>query len=517
MQVANRVILNTGALYGRMLITVFISLYATRLVLNLLGAADYGLFNLISGVIAMLSFLNMAMTISTQRYMSFHLGTKDAHKLKVVFNSSVLLHFILGLALVVLFEVAGSYLFDHVLNYPPSRTTAAKLIFQFMVVSAFFTIISVPYDATLIAQENMVMVAILGIVESVGKLLIALCLPYLPYDRLIVYGGLMALLTVLLLVFKQVYCAVKYEESRIRIRQYFDPPLLKEMFAYAGWNMFGAGSFVARNQGIALLLNVFFGTIVNAAYGIANQVNAQLSYFSVTMLRALNPQIIKSEGSGDRPRMLRLAMIASKFSFYLLSFFAIPMMIEMPFVLQCWLKQVPAFTVMMCRLIIVATLINQLSSGIQVAVQSVGKIKRYQVVVSTMVLFNLPIAWLLLKMGYPAATVLISAIGIEVVSGIYRMIAAKNITGLSPAVFTRQVIVKAMVPVLLSAGLACIPQFLLEEGFIRLGITTLVSVVGMIAWIRLLGLTTDETAKLEQLFNRFFTKIQARLVLLKAN
>ncbi|MEV4885874.1 hypothetical protein MRBLMN1_004431 [Chitinophaga ginsengisegetis] len=517
MQVANRVILNTGALYGRMLITVFISLYATRLVLNLLGAADYGLFNLISGVIAMLSFLNMAMTISTQRYMSFHLGTKDAHKLKVVFNSSVLLHFVLGLALVLLFEVIGSYLFDHVLNYPASRTMAAKLIFQFMVVSAFFTIISVPYDATLIAQENMVMVAILGIVESVGKLLIALSLQYTSYDRLIVYGGLMALLTVLLLVFKQVYCAVKYEESRIRIRQYFDKNLLKEMFAYAGWNMFGAGSFVARNQGIALLLNVFFGTIVNAAYGIANQVNAQLSYFSVTMLRALNPQIIKSEGSGDRPRMLRLAMIASKFSFFLLSFFAIPMMIEMPFVLQCWLKQVPDFTVMMCRLIIIATLINQLSSGIQVAVQSVGKIRKYQVVVSTMVLFNLPIAWLLLKAGYPAAAVLISAIAIEVVSGIYRMMAAKTITGLSPAVFTRQVIIKSIVPVLLAAGLACIPQLFMGEGFVRLGVTTIVSIISIVFLIRLIGLTTDETAKVEQLLNRIFTKLQARLVVLKAN
>ncbi|MBO9732382.1 MAG: hypothetical protein J7623_27315 [Chitinophaga sp.] len=517
MQVANRVILNTGALYGRMLITVFISLYATRLVLNLLGAADYGLFNLISGVIAMLSFLNIAMTISTQRYMSFHLGTKDSNKLKMVFNSSVLLHFILGLALVVLFEVAGSYLFDHVLNYPADRTMAAKLIFQFMVVSAFFTIISVPYDATLIAQENMVMVAILGVVESLGKLLIAVMLQYTAYDKLIVYGGLMALLTVLLLLFKQVYCAMKYEEARIRLRSYFDRHLLKEMFAYAGWNMFGAGSVVARNQGIALLLNVFFGTIVNAAYGIANQVNAQLSYFSVTMLRALNPQIIKSEGSGDRARMLRLAMIASKFSFFLLSFFAIPMMIEMPFVLQCWLKQVPAYTVMMCRLIIIATLINQLSAGIQVAVQSVGKIKKYQVVVSTMVLLNLPLAWLLLKAGYPAATVLVSAIGIEVASGIYRMLAAKAITGLSPVLFTKQVIVKAVTPVILSTAFAGLPQLFLPEGFIRLGVTTLTGMLAMAIWIRLIGLTPDETAKMGQLFNRIFSKLQAGLIVLKAN
>ncbi|QJB30589.1 hypothetical protein HF324_04165 [Chitinophaga oryzae] len=517
MQAANRVILNTGALYGRMLLTVFISLYATRLILNQLGAADYGLFNLIGGVITMLSFLNIAMTISTQRYMSFHIGTKDSHKLKMVFNASVLLHLILGITMVVLFEAAGSYLFDHVLNYPAERTMAAKLIYQFMIVSAFFTIISVPCDATLIAQENMVMVAILGVVESLGKLLIAIALQYTGHDKLIVYGAMMASLTILLLLFKQLYCAVKYPESRISIKRYFDRHLLTEMFAYAGWNMFGAGSVVARNQGLALVLNVFFGAIVNAAYGIANQVNAQLSYFSVTLLRALNPQIIKSEGSGDRPRMLRLAMIASKFSFYLLSFFAVPMMMEMPFVLQCWLKQVPEYTVMMCRLIVIATLVNQLSAGIQVAVQSVGKIRKYQVAVSTIVLLNLPVAWLLLSAGYPPSAVLISTIGIEVVSGTYRMMAAQKLTGLSPRIYTKQVLLRAVVPVLLSAAIAGIPQWCLPQGFIRLGVTMIVGALAMGIWIRLIGLTPEETTKLEQLFSRAFSKLQARLIVLKAN
>ncbi|SKA29269.1 Na+-driven multidrug efflux pump [Chitinophaga eiseniae] len=517
MQAANRVILNTGALYGRMLLTVFISLYATRLILNQLGAADYGLFNLVGGVITMLSFLNIAMTISTQRYMSFHIGTKDSHQLKMVFNTSVLLHFILGIAMVLLFEVAGHYLFDHVLNYPAERTLAARIIYQFMIASAFFTIVSVPCDATLIAQENMVMVAILGVVESLGKLLIAVALQYTGHDKLIAYGAMMASLTILLLLFKQLYCAAKYPESRISIKRYFNRQLLAEMFTYAGWNMFGAGSVVARNQGLALVLNVFFGAIVNAAYGIAYQVNAQLSYFSVTMLRALNPQIIKSEGSGDRPRMLRLAMIASKFSFYLLSFFAVPLMIEMPFVLQCWLKQVPEYTVMMCRLIVIATLINQLSAGIQVAVQSVGKIRQYQVAVSTIVLLNLPVAWLLLSAGYPPSAVLISTICIEMVSGAYRMMAAQKITGLSPRTYARQVVLRAIVPVLLSAAIAGIPQWCLPQGFVRLGLTMIVSALATGIWIRLIGLTPEETTKLEQLFSRAVSKLQARLIVLKAN
>ncbi|MCK7558011.1 hypothetical protein MKQ70_24595 [Chitinophaga sedimenti] len=303
-----------------MLITIVISLYSTRLVLNALGANDFGIFNLISGVIAMLSFVNMAMTLSTQRYMSYSLGGGDDDQLKKVFNSSVLLHFVLGLLLVLIFEMVGIYMFGHVLNIPQDRVGAAQVIFHLMVVSAFFTVISVPYDAVINARENMMLVAITGILESLLKLGIAIYLQYAATDKLVLFAAFSAGITVAMLLIKRFYCLARYEETRLRIRKYFSKDLLKEMFGYGGWNMFGAVSVVARNQGIAMILNVFFGTVVNAAYGIANQVNAQLSFFSVTMLQSLNPQIIKSEGRGDRERMLRLAMIASKFSFSLLAF-----------------------------------------------------------------------------------------------------------------------------------------------------------------------------------------------------
>lgn len=517
MQAANRVVLNTGALYGRMLITMFISLYSTRLVLNSLGAQDYGIFNLIGGVIAMLSFLNMAMSLSTQRYLSFYLGGGDREKLKMVFNSSLLLHLALGAALVILFEAAGAPLFDHVLNIPADRMPTARIIFHFMVISAFFTIISVPYDATLNAQENMVLVAGLGIFEAVAKLAIALSLQYLLSDKLVVYSALSASLAIVLLVFKRIYCTVRYEESRMRIRRYFDKGLLKEMFTYAWWNMFGASSVVAKSQGLAMILNVFFGTIVNAAYGVASQVNAQLSFFSVTMLRALNPQIIKSEGSGNRPRMLRLSMVASKFSFFLLSFVSIPVMIEMPFILQCWLKQVPQYTVMFCRLIIVVSLINQLTTGIQVAVQSVGKIKVYQVIVSTLVLLNLPVAYVLLKLGYPPYSVLAGAIVMECITCGYRIAAAHIITGMGIRDFLTNVVLAGIAPIALSALVALLPQLALEEGWIRLLLTGGVSAFAVIASIKLIGLTAYEKDKLETILGKVISKLQTRLAVVKAN
>ncbi|MGE7773360.1 lipopolysaccharide biosynthesis protein [Chitinophaga sp. NPDC101104] len=515
MQAANRVVMNTGLLYGKMLVTIFISLYSTRLVLSALGALDYGIFNLIAGVIAMLSFLNMAMTLSTQRYMSYNLGGGDMEKLKKVFNASILLHLLLGLGLVLLFEAAGYFLFGHVLNIPPDRVPAARTIYHFMVASAFVTIISVPYDATINARENMLLVALTGIAEALLKLAVALALQRASADRLILFSGLSAASAIALLLFKRVYCSVKYPESRIKIGRYKDKALLKEMFSYGGWNMFGAVSVVTRNQGIAMILNVFFGTIVNAAYGIANQVNAQLSFFSVTLMQALNPQIMKSEGQGNRERMLKLAMIASKFSFALLAFFAIPLLLETPFVLGLWLKEVPAYTVVFCRLILLCTMVNQLSVGIQVGVQSVGKIRKYQVAVSLLLMLNLPVAYVLLRMGLPAWSVLASALGIEIMTCAYRVKAAEKLIGLPVKTFLRGVVLRAVGSVLLAFCIALLPYRMMDEGWARLIATGAASTAGLACTLHWLGLSAYETGKIRDVMTKALTRIHPRLAVIK--
>lgn len=515
MQAANRVVMNTGLLYGKMLVTIFISLYSTRLVLSALGALDYGIFNLIAGVIAMLSFLNMAMTLSTQRYMSYNLGGGDMERLKKVFNASILLHLLLGLGLVIVFEAAGYFLFGHVLNIPPERVPAAKIIYHFMVASAFFTIISVPYDATINARENMLLVALTGIAEALLKLAVALSLQSTTSDRLVLFAGLTAATAVGLLLFKRIYCSVKYPESRISIGKYRDVSLLKEMFAYGGWNMFGAVSVVTRNQGIAMILNVFFGTIVNAAYGIANQVNAQLSFFSVTLMQALNPQIMKSEGQGNRERMLKLAMIASKFSFSLLAFFAIPLLLEAPFVLGLWLKEVPEYTVIFCRLILLCTMVNQLSVGIQVGVQSVGKIRKYQVAVSTLLMINLPVAYVLLRMGMPAWSVLASALGMEIVTCAYRIVAAERLIGLPVREFLGSVAARALGSVLLAFCIALLPYRAMEEGWARLIVTCAASTAGLVCTLHWLGLSAYESGKIREVMTKALTRIHPRLAVIK--
>ncbi|MRG43871.1 hypothetical protein GFS24_02035 [Chitinophaga sp. SYP-B3965] len=516
MQAANRVVLNTGFLYGKMLISMFIALYATRLVLNALGVEDYGIFNLVSGIVAMLSFLNSSMTLSTQRYMSFFLGAGDEGKLKTAFNSSVWLHLVIGIVVVGLLEIAGIYLFNNVLNIPVERLPAAKIIFHFMTLSAFFVIISVPYDAIINTHENMFFVAILGILESVVRLSIAICLQYAAADKLILYCGVLVLLTVVLLIAKRVYCALHYKESKINIRD-FDGKLLKEMFAYSGWGMVGASGVIAKTQGVAMILNVFFGTVINAAFGIANQVNAQLSFFAVTMLQSLNPQLVKSEGSGNRERMIMLSLMACKFSFYLMAFFAIPALIEMPFVLKLWLNTIPEHTVIFCRLIIIASLAYQLSAGLQMAVHAVGRIGTYQVIMSILLLLNLPGAYLLLKAGWPPASVLVLSIFLECVITAYRIFAAKRHTGMSVGVFLQRVVWSAMVPVGFSALAALIPYYFMEEGFARLLCTGMITVATLTLFIRLMGLTPYEKEKLEGIIFKVIAKLHPRLVIPKAN
>tara|TARA_B110000902_G_scaffold144532_1_gene166707 strand:- start:11605 stop:13131 length:1527 start_codon:yes stop_codon:yes gene_type:complete len=442
-----RIVLNTGFLYGKMLISMFIALYSTRIVLNALGVEDFGIFNLVAGVIAMLSFLNSAMTTATQRYLSFSIGTKEEGKINSVFKSSVILHLIIGAIIVIILEVAGIFLFDGFLNIPENRIATAKAVYHFMVISTFFTINAVPYDAAIIAHENLLFDAIVGIIESILKLAIAIILTFSQNDRLILYGMLMAGLIIFTRIIKSIYCYSKYSECKHVGRAKFDVSLIKEMFSFARWNLFGALCVLGRSQGIAILLNVFFGTIVNAAYAISNQVANQMIFFSASLLRAMNPQIMKSEGMNDRQRMLRLSMMASKFGFFMVAFIAIPSLFEMSEILKLWLKTVPEHTVVFCSLFLITSLVNQTTVGLQSAIQATGKIKLYQTIVGGTVLLNVPLAYLLLKFELPPYSVLIGSVVLEILACTFRLIILKRIAGLSINEYFERVILKEVIPI----------------------------------------------------------------------
>jgi O-antigen/teichoic acid export membrane protein len=517
MQSANRVVMNTGFLYGKMLITILISLYTTRLVLNALGATDYGVFNLVGGVVAILSFLNSAMANATQRYMSFCLGEGNSDKLKSIFSSSVILHLLIGIIIALLLEFGGILLFNGVLNIPAERLGTARLVFHFMVVSTFFTINAVPYDAAISAHENFLFDALSGILESILKLVIATLLLFTLVDKLILYGLLMAVLTILIRVIKSIYCYRKYEECRIRIRSHINIKLTKEMLSFAGWNLFGSFCTIARNQGLAIILNHFLGIIINAAYAIAGQVNSNLLLFSVNMLKSINPQIIKSEGSGDRQRALRLTTLSCKLSLFLLAFLAIPVILEMSFLLKIWLKTVPENTLIFCQLMILLTLLLLFTAGLNVLIQAVGRIKMSQTVTGSLLILNIPLSYFLIKLGLPAYSVLVGSIFLEIIAGASRIWFSNKLAGLNVKEFLFKNLFGPFLTLILTASFAILPRLLLEEGVLRAGITVLASSISLILFGKYIALTSYESSIIKELIITFYSKTKNIIKLTATN
>ncbi len=506
MQSAKRVVINTGFLYGKMLITILISLYSTRLVLNALGTTDYGVFNLVGGVVAMLSFLNSAMANATQRYMSFSIGEGNNDKLKSIFSSSVVLHLIIGIIIVLILEFGGIFLFDGILKIPTERLGSARIVFHFMVISTFFTINSVPYDAAISSHENFLFDALSGVFESVLKLLIAVSLLFTPADKLILYGLLIAVLTILIRIIKSIYCYRKYEECRTRITSRINIKLTKEMLSFAGWNLFGSFCTIARNQGLAIILNQFFGIIINAAYAIASQVNSNLMLFSVNMLKSINPQITKSEGGGDRQRTLRLTTLACKLSFFLLAFFAIPAILEMPFLLRIWLKTVPENTIIFCQLMIILTLILLMTAGLNMLIQAVGKIKTSQAFTGSLLILNVPLSYFLVKLGFPAYSVLVGSVFLECVAGGSRIWFSHKLAGLYVKEFLVKNLFSSVISLILATCFAILPRLLLEEGLLRAGLIALTSTISLIIFGKFIALTSYESNIIKELIMTFYSK-----------
>jgi O-antigen/teichoic acid export membrane protein len=506
---SNRVALNTGIIYCRMILTIGVSLFSTRIILNALGSTDYGIFNLIAGVIAMLSFLNAAMATSTQRFLSYYQGKNQLDLLKKVFTNSLVVHLAIGAVIVIGLEIASFFLFDNFLNIPPDRIETAKVLFHFMVASIFISIVVVPFTGTLYARENMVWVAVVTTIESLLKLAIAIVILKIAHDKLILYGVLMACLSLTTGLLYALYCLNKYVECTFKNMWDIDKTFVIELTSFAGWNMFGSLCVLGRTQGLAIMLNLFFGAVINAAYAISNQVSAQLNFFSNTMHPAHNTQISKSEVTHDRERMLRLSMIASKFCFFLFAIIAIPCIFEMPHILQAWLKKVPDFTIMFCQLTVFGMMINQLTVGLQSALQATGRIKYYQMVVGTAILLNLPLAYFLLKMGFPAYSVLIGYCTIEFVACMLRISFLKNIAGLSVKVYLSRVISKEIIPIICNIAVC----FLITRYFdfkFRFLLTIASSGLCFLISIYFAGLCEDERKLIDSFAGKYITLIKSK-------
>ncbi|MFD2934158.1 MATE family efflux transporter [Spirosoma flavum] len=499
MQAANRVIKNTGILYARMAITVFMSLYATRLILNGLGITDFGIFNVVAGAISMLTFLNSAMSAATQRFMSFAEGEGDFSKLKSIFNVSIVLHIIIAILVFLVLEGVGYFLFNGILKIPESRMEVTKIIFQFMIVSTLLTIISVPYDAVISAHENMLLFAILGIIESTLKLAIALYITYTHYDKLIVYGLLTAALTITILTFKRIYCHKKYTECGININLYFNKSIFRDMARFAGWSLLGSSSSLFANYGQGIVINTFFGPEVNAAQGISSQISGQLGAFSTTLLKALNPIINKSEGGGNRNLMLKASMTGSRISFFLLIVFYVPVLIEMPYIFSLWLKNVPEYVIIFCRLLLLRNLIEQLGITLHYSITAVGNIKKYQIFVSIITFFPLVISYILFNLNFSAYALYVVFLIFSVVNFIITLYFANEKCDLSISTYMRDVVFRCFLIFTILITISFIPTLIIHNNLIRLMSVVITSTVCFIILIWTLGFSFEERLNIRKL------------------
>lgn len=390
-----RIARNTMLLYVRMLFMLAINLYTSRVILNILGVVDYGIYNVVGGVIAMLGFLTGSLSAASSRYITYDLGKGDMSVMKKTFGNILTILIILGIIVLVIGETLGLWFVSTQLRIPPERETAALWVYQFSIFSSILGIISVPYNATIIAHEKMSAFAYISIADAVLKLLIVYILDIIPYDKLTIYAILYFCIQVFDRIVYGVYCTRHFEETHTSLR--YDSKLFREIFAFAGWTMNGHLAIMGFTQGLNILLNIFFGPAVNAARGIAVQVQSACQQFCSNFQMALNPQLTKSYAQGDLDNMHRLLVKSSKFSFYILFFIVLPLMFEAEFVLKLWLGIVPEHTVNFLRLILVVGLLCTLSNPIVVSVHATGKLKKFQLIEGTMLLTIVPIAYILLK------------------------------------------------------------------------------------------------------------------------
>lgn len=499
---ANRVVKNTGFLYAQMGITMFISLYTTRVILNALGAIDFGIFNIIGGAISMLGFLNVAMASATQRFMSYSEGSGDTKIKKKIFNTSLILHLIIATIASVLLIIGGYFFFNGILNIPTDRISAAQVVYGSLIASTFFTIITVPYDAVINAHENMKYYAIISIIGSLLKLLIAIIIIYTLQDKLIVYALLTTGVSVFMLIIMQTYCHHKYTECAFTPRKYFSPSLMKSMTAFAGWNLIGVTSSMISQYGLGIVLNNFWGALLNTAQGIANQISGQLMVFSNTMLKALNPVIAKSEGSGNRALMLKASMTGSKFAYIILAVFAIPFIIETPYILKIWLKSTPEWTIVFCRLQLLRSLIEQLTITLGSSIAAQGEIKGYSLVRSILGLLPIILSALLFHFHYPPYYMYVAWILCNgIIGGLFSIYFFHKKCNVNYATYTREVLLPCLLFTVIIVGSGILPSYFLTEGIVRLGITLTTTILFSLVTLWCLVLNNEEKKTTQELIS----------------
>ncbi len=477
-----------------------LSLYTSRVVLDVLGIEDFGIFSVVGGIVVIFGFLNNAMASATQRFLAFEMGTGNLEQLTNIFGTSFTLHIFIAIGIFILAETLGLWLLNNQLNIPEFRIEAANWVYQCTVFAFIISVIYVPFTAAIISHEKMTVFALVTILESILKLLIVISLDWFAYDKLKIYSVLILIISLIIGVFYSLYCVRTFPECRLRLA--WDKILFKKMSDFAGWNLLGVFAGITYNQGVNLILNVFFGPAVNAARGIVFQIHGAINGFVTNFQMAVNPQLVKSYAAGDRNYLYSLIYSSSKYSFYILLILSLPLLLQTEYLLNIWLKSVPNYTVIFTQLALIDLLICSISGSLQTTAQATGKVRLYQIIVSGILLLNLPISYLLLTFGFSPPATFFVAIFASLSALFARLIVLKHIINFPIQSFLKNVLYRIIVVIFFSSIVPYYLSTILNNSLINLVLITMLSVISVITATWFVGINLAEKKILKLFIER---------------
>ena len=480
-----RIVKNTSLLYVRMLLTMVIGLYTSRVILSVLGISDYGIYNVVGGIVSTLAFLNSAMAAASQRFISYELGIGNMDRLKRIFSTSVNIHLLIAFIIFIGAETVGVWFVNTHLNIEEGRMVAANWVYQFSIFTLMLSIWSVPYNSCIVAHEHMKAFAYIGFFESVLKLVIVYCLSIGTFDRLIF------IVTLLVRLCYGIYCKRHFVECSFHF--VWDKELFKDMFSFAGWSILGNLGFSFKDSVSNVILNIFFGTTINAARGIAMQVSGLITTFSTNFAMALNPQITKQYAAGNMEESRSLVYAGARYSFYLLMLITIPFLINSDYILWFWLGVVPEYTGIFIALSLFASLLYALSGTVTTALQAIGCIKIFQIGLSILMLSEIPIAYILLKAGMSPYAIMYPTLVTYTLAVFFRFYLLKRIIpSYDFRYYVFQVFLKSVLLFFICYILCDKLHDCFNNSFLNMIVTVFMSLCIIVVVIYLLGMTSME-------------------------
>lgn len=485
-----RIVKNTLFMYFRMGITMVVGLYTSRIVLRQLGVEDYGLYNVTGGIIAMFGFLNSSMTNATSRFITFYLAKGNNDDLRNIFSMASLIHICIAVMVLILGETVGLWYLNNKFVMPEEREFAVRCLYQLSILSSCLSVLYVPYNATIVAHEKMSAFAYISIMDVVLKLIIVLLLAVAPFDKLIFYSTLLCAVSVLDLLIYFIYCKRNFLETKFKY--YWNSSIFKDMMDFMGWALIGNFSYIFYSQGINLMLNAFCGPSVNAARGIAVQVEGVVKQFASNVQMAINPQIIKSYASNEMERMYSLIFSSSRYCFYLLFILSLPIFIEAEFILNLWLGQVPKHTVNFVRLILSISLFDAFINPMFTANLASGKLKLYNLSVCIVSYSFMIITYLSIWLSHVPESVFYCLLISTIIGVAIRIYVLYRQIGLLPIIYLQKVIYRVIVVVLVAIAPPVLLYNIMDYGWIRFLSTSFIAVLSVAIFVYTIGINQSE-------------------------